>query len=90
MQHLIMQSTIQIYKKNKNMKTTSQNLDYLEAGDIKTISNKTNYAVPTIYQLLSGKRRITTRNKIVLELAYKIAKIRKQAIEKLNIKISNL
>lgn len=72
------------------MKTTSQNLDYLEAGDIKTISTKTNYAVPTIYQLLSGKRRITARNKIVLELAYKIAKIRKQAIEKANNRISNL
>lgn len=85
-----MQSTIQIYKKIKSMKTTSQNLDYLEAGDIKTISDKTNYAVPTIYQLLSGKRRITTRNKVVIELAYKIAKMRKQAIEKLNNRIINL
>ena len=72
------------------MKTTTQKLDYLEASDIRTIADKTNYAVKTIYALLSGQRRLTARNKVVFELAYKIAKIREQAAQKVNNKISNL
>lgn len=72
------------------MKVLSSSLDYLTAEDIRTISNKTNYATKTIYSLLSGLRPINARNKVVIELAYKIAKIRKQAIQKVNNKISNL
>ena len=72
------------------MKTTSDQLDYLLPEDIRTISEKTHYAVKTIYALLSGSRGPTQRNKVVFEMAYKIAKIRKKSLDMVQRKINEL
>ena len=72
------------------MKTISKNFDNLMPTDIEAIAKKTNYSIRTVQALLTGRRRMTARNKIVFELAGKIAKIREQAAQKVNNKISNL
>ena len=72
----------------ENMKTTP---NYnLTVSDIEAIAKKTNYSSFTVISLLSGKRRMTARNKIVFELAAKLSNIRRKAEESAEKKIEKV
>ena len=69
------------------MKTISKNFDNLMPTDIEAIAKKTNYSIRTVQALLTGRRRMTARNKIVFELAGKISAIRRKEQEQTTKKI---
>lgn len=56
----------------------------LTLDDLKKISEKTGYKISTIRSILSGRRAVNNRNKVIIELGKKITDIKVNANKKIN------